>query len=199
MFPPIAVLIRCFFPLAFSIHSQLANEEDPGGCQQVAAAAEAPPPYSSILLDGAGKFRGTSTLLWSQHLPHEYVCPPKSWFLDYIQTATLKLFILANHFPVSLRDGQKLQSGCTIEHSTLFKPPSSVRVFDKIVFSFGGRVPTAVPNVLYVCARPQQYLTAWMIFWDSIVTPRNFSFNAVCTVQPLNPVASHHCSLCALL
>lgn len=34
-------------------YQQLANEEEPEGTQQVAADAEAPPPYSSILLDGA--------------------------------------------------------------------------------------------------------------------------------------------------
>ncbi|XP_075878152.1 NEDD4 family-interacting protein 1-like [Nelusetta ayraudi] len=34
-------------------YQQLANEEEPEGTLQVAAAAEAPPPYSSILLDGA--------------------------------------------------------------------------------------------------------------------------------------------------
>lgn len=64
------------------LYPQLANEEESEGTLQVAAAAEAPPPYSSILLDGAGKSEarphccGPSVHRSSGPHLSGYLCPP---------------------------------------------------------------------------------------------------------------------------
>lgn len=61
--------------VVFLLHPQLANEEDPEGSPQV--AAEAPPPYSSVAVDSAGK-----TMAHPDHCPvlrlSCHRCLPKS-------------------------------------------------------------------------------------------------------------------------
>lgn len=81
----------------------------------------------------------------------------------------------------------------------LFRPPLFESLRSQwIGFIFEGLEPTAVPNILYACAWPWQYLTACIKFvivlwWKTLtLTLTNFSFNAGCKVEPVNYAVSHY-------
>lgn len=69
-------------------------------------------------------------------------------------------------------------SGCTTKYTSLFKG---------ILLIFEGKVPTAVPNLLFMCVQPQRNLTC-MMFVFVLWSLANLCFNAVCKVQLLNHV-----------